>query len=129
MECLDRVAVWLVDPKRSLSPALHQVFPVGTPIAGRPPKIDPSEPNSTNRLPPRVFDDEAFAGCLTRFSAWENLSRVAQDRKTNGTRRSPTRNFRSRPVDVSKIDPKYFRQTARYDSKEAPGTIIIEPAN
>lgn len=32
-------------------------------------------------------------------------------------------------VDISKLDPKYFRQTVAYDSKEAPGTIIIDPAN
>jgi len=32
-------------------------------------------------------------------------------------------------VDVSKIDPKYYRRTVRYDSREAPGTIIIDPAN
>lgn len=30
-------------------------------------------------------------------------------------------------VDISKVDPKYFRQKVRYDSKEAPGTIIIDP--
>ena len=27
------------------------------------------------------------------------------------------------------MDPKYFRQTLRYESSEAPGTIIIDPAN
>ena len=32
-------------------------------------------------------------------------------------------------ADVSKVDPKYYRKTVRYDSKEAPGTIIIDPAN
>ncbi|WP_460451163.1 L,D-transpeptidase [Alsobacter sp. SYSU BS001988] len=32
-------------------------------------------------------------------------------------------------VDVSKIDPKYFRRTVRYASKEAPGTIIVDPGN
>jgi lipoprotein-anchoring transpeptidase ErfK/SrfK len=32
-------------------------------------------------------------------------------------------------VDVSKLDPKYYRRTVRYDTKEAPGTIIIDPAN
>jgi lipoprotein-anchoring transpeptidase ErfK/SrfK len=30
-------------------------------------------------------------------------------------------------VDVSKIDPKYYRRTVRYDTREAPGTIIIDP--
>jgi lipoprotein-anchoring transpeptidase ErfK/SrfK len=32
-------------------------------------------------------------------------------------------------ADLSKVDPKYFRQTVRYDSNEAPGTIIIDPGN
>lgn len=32
-------------------------------------------------------------------------------------------------VDVSKIDPKYYRRTVRYDSEEAAGTIIIDPGN
>ena len=32
-------------------------------------------------------------------------------------------------VDVSKIDPKYYRRIVRYDSKEAPGTIIVDPGN
>src|SRR5437588_5487321 len=30
-------------------------------------------------------------------------------------------------VDVSKLDAKYVRRTVRYDSKEAPGTIIVDP--
>lgn len=32
-------------------------------------------------------------------------------------------------MDISKVDPKYFRKTVRYESKEAPGTIIVDPAN
>ena len=32
-------------------------------------------------------------------------------------------------VDVKKIDPKYFRRVVQYDSKEAPGTIIVDPKN
>ncbi len=42
---------------------------------------------------------------------------------------APNEKFPIPAVDVSKIDPKYFRQKVRYDSKEAPGTIIIDPAN
>ncbi|HEU0150373.1 MAG TPA: L,D-transpeptidase, partial [Bradyrhizobium sp.] len=30
-------------------------------------------------------------------------------------------------VDVSKLDAKYVRRTVRYDTKEAPGTIIVDP--
>jgi lipoprotein-anchoring transpeptidase ErfK/SrfK len=31
-------------------------------------------------------------------------------------------------VDLRKIDPKYYRTAVRYDSTEAPGTIIIDPS-
>lgn len=37
--------------------------------------------------------------------------------------------FPIKGVDVSKVDPKYFRKIVRYESKEAPGTIIIDPGN
>jgi lipoprotein-anchoring transpeptidase ErfK/SrfK len=32
-------------------------------------------------------------------------------------------------VDVKKVDPEYYRRTVRYDSNEAPGTIIVDPGN
>ena len=41
----------------------------------------------------------------------------------------PNERFPIPAVDVTKIDPKYFRQTVRYDTKEATGTIIIDPVN
>jgi len=41
----------------------------------------------------------------------------------------PTEKFPIPAADLSKVDPKYFRQTVRYDSKEAPGTIIVDPSN
>jgi lipoprotein-anchoring transpeptidase ErfK/SrfK len=41
----------------------------------------------------------------------------------------PGEKFPIPAVDVSKIDPKYYRRTVRYDTKEAPGTIIIDPGN
>jgi lipoprotein-anchoring transpeptidase ErfK/SrfK len=31
--------------------------------------------------------------------------------------------------DISKVDPKYFRKRVRYETKEAPGTIIVDPSN
>ena len=41
----------------------------------------------------------------------------------------PTERYPIPAVDITKLDPKYFRQTVPYDSKEAPGTIIIDPAH
>lgn len=32
-------------------------------------------------------------------------------------------------VDVSKVHPKYYRKTVSYNTKEAPGTIIVDPKN
>lgn len=41
----------------------------------------------------------------------------------------PTEKFPVPAADISKVDPKYFRQTVRYESNEAPGTIIVDPKN
>ncbi|HWG05205.1 MAG TPA: L,D-transpeptidase [Beijerinckiaceae bacterium] len=41
----------------------------------------------------------------------------------------PDEKFPIPAVDISKIDPKYYRRTVRYDTKEAPGTIIVDPGN
>ena len=41
----------------------------------------------------------------------------------------PDEKFPIPAVDVSKVDPKYYRRTVRYDTKEAPGTIIVDPGN
>src|SRR6185295_7247137 len=40
----------------------------------------------------------------------------------------PDEKFPIPAVDVSKIDPKYYRRTVRYETKEAPGTIIVDPS-
>jgi lipoprotein-anchoring transpeptidase ErfK/SrfK len=39
----------------------------------------------------------------------------------------PDKKFPIPAVDISKIDRKYYRRKVRYDSKEAPGTIIVDP--
>lgn len=41
----------------------------------------------------------------------------------------PQEKFPIPAVDVTKVDPKYFRRTVAYDGKEAPGTIIVDPSN
>jgi lipoprotein-anchoring transpeptidase ErfK/SrfK len=40
---------------------------------------------------------------------------------------APNEKFPIPAVDINKVDPKYLRQLVRYDTKEAPGTIIIDP--
>jgi lipoprotein-anchoring transpeptidase ErfK/SrfK len=39
------------------------------------------------------------------------------------------RKFPIPAADISKVDPKFFRRRVRYESKEAPGTIVVDPAN
>lgn len=41
----------------------------------------------------------------------------------------PDKKFPIPEVDLTKVDPKYFRKTVQYDSGEAPGTIIVDPKN
>ena len=41
----------------------------------------------------------------------------------------PDEKFPIPAVDVRKVDPKYYRRTVRYESKEAPGTIVVDPRN
>jgi lipoprotein-anchoring transpeptidase ErfK/SrfK len=41
----------------------------------------------------------------------------------------PDERFPIPAVDVKKINPKFFRKTMRYETAEAPGTIIVDPSN
>ncbi len=41
----------------------------------------------------------------------------------------PEEKFPIPAVDLSKVNPKYYRRTVRYETKEAPGTIIVDPGN
>ena len=61
-----------------------------------------------------------LAGCATT----DGMSR-AEAEKVYGP--VPDEKFPIPAVDVTKIDPKYYRKTVRYASDEAPGTIIVDP--
>jgi lipoprotein-anchoring transpeptidase ErfK/SrfK len=41
----------------------------------------------------------------------------------------PNEKFPIPATDVSKVDPKYFRRTVAYETKEAAGTIVVDPRN
>jgi len=41
----------------------------------------------------------------------------------------PNEKFPIPAADISKVNPKYYRRTVRYETKEAPGTIIVDPGN
>lgn len=64
----------------------------------------------------------ALGGCETT----DQLAR-AEAAKIYGP--APNEKFPIPAVDVAKLEPKYYRKIVAYDSKEAPGTIIIDPAN
>ena len=63
-----------------------------------------------------------LAGCATSDALF-----LAEAAKTYGP--MPDEKFPIPAVDISKVDPKYYRRTVRYDSKEAPGTIVVDPKN
>jgi lipoprotein-anchoring transpeptidase ErfK/SrfK len=64
----------------------------------------------------------ALSGCVTS----DDMLR-AEAAKVYGP--APDEKFPIPAVDVSKVDPKYFRKIVHYDSFEAPGTIVIDPSN
>ncbi|MFV0281017.1 MAG: L,D-transpeptidase [Rhodoblastus sp.] len=61
-----------------------------------------------------------LGGCM----ATDGMS-MAEARKYYGS--VSDKKFTIPAVDVEKIDPKYFRKLVDYPSKEAPGTIIVDP--
>jgi lipoprotein-anchoring transpeptidase ErfK/SrfK len=63
-----------------------------------------------------------LAGCGTV----DGMS-LAEAKKVYGP--LPDEKFPIPGVDVSKVNPKYYRRTVRYDSKEEVGTIIVDPGN
>ena len=64
----------------------------------------------------------ALAGC-----APSGLMSLAEAKKVYGP--VPDERFPIPAVNVNKVNPKYFRRTVNYDSKEVAGTIIVDPRN
>lgn len=62
----------------------------------------------------------ALSGCSGAMS-------LAQAEKHYGP--VPEERFPIPAINVNKVQPKYYRQTVRYASKEAAGTIIVDPRN
>ncbi len=61
-----------------------------------------------------------LAGCSTTDTLL-----LAEARQNYGP--MPDEKFPIPAVDISKVDPKYYRRVVQYESKEAPGTIIVDP--
>ncbi len=64
----------------------------------------------------------SVAGCATS----DNLS-LAEAQALYGP--VPDEKFPIPAADISTLDPKFFRRTVPYQSTEATGTIIVDPAN
>lgn len=64
----------------------------------------------------------ALAGC-----APSGLMSLAEAKKVYGP--VPDERFPIPAVNVAKVNPKYFRRTVSYNSKEAVGTIVVDPRN
>jgi lipoprotein-anchoring transpeptidase ErfK/SrfK len=67
------------------------------------------------------FGALGLAGCVTS----ESMSRADAVMLYGAL---PEEKFPIPAVDVSKVDPKFFRRTVRYETNEAPGTIIVDPS-
>lgn len=65
------------------------------------------------------FGAFGLAGCATQ----EGMS-LAEAEKHYGA--VPDKKFPINAVDISQVDPKYFRRTVQFESNEAPGTIIVD---
>ena len=65
----------------------------------------------------------SLAGCVTNDGGMS----LAEAEKHYGA--VPDKKFPISAVDISQVDPKYFRRTVNYESDEAPGTIIVDNAN
>jgi lipoprotein-anchoring transpeptidase ErfK/SrfK len=74
-----------------------------------------------------LFGSVAGLGALGLTGCASDGMSLAEAQKTYGP--APDGKILIPAVDVSKIDPKYYRRTVRYESNEAVGTIIIDPHN
>jgi lipoprotein-anchoring transpeptidase ErfK/SrfK len=74
-----------------------------------------------------LFGSAVGLGALGLAGCASDSMSLAEAEKLYGL--VPDEKFPIPAVDVSKIDPKYYRRTVRYDSNEAAGTIIVDPKN
>ena len=68
------------------------------------------------------FSALGLAGCVTQ----DGMSRAEAEKLYGAV---ADKKFPIPAVDLDQVDPKYYRRIVRYDSGEAPGTIIIDPSN
>jgi lipoprotein-anchoring transpeptidase ErfK/SrfK len=95
-------------------------------------RISAGEPDAAAR--PGVFSRRTFLvgsalglGTLALAGCSGAVMSVAEAERVYGPR--PDERFPIPAVNVRKVNPKFYRRTVRYASKEAPGTIIVDPGN
>ena len=69
-----------------------------------------------------AFGALGLAGC-----AGSDALMLAEAAKAYGP--MPDEKFPIPAVDITKLDPKWYRRTVAYESKEAAGTIVVDPKN
>jgi lipoprotein-anchoring transpeptidase ErfK/SrfK len=74
-----------------------------------------------------LFGSAVSVGALGLAGCSGNSLLVAEAQKMYGP--VPEEKFPIPAADISKVDPKYFRQVVAYPTKEAAGTIVVDPSN
>lgn len=72
-----------------------------------------------------LFGSAAGLGALALVGCSPAGMSLAEAEKVYGPR--PDERFPIPAVNVNKVNPKFYRRTVRYDSKEVAGTIIVDP--
>lgn len=90
---------------------------------------EPGAAGRPGRLSRRTFllASAAGLGAVALAGCSGGAMSLAQAEKYYGPR--PEERFPIPAVNLNKVSPKFYRQTVRYASKEAAGTIIVDPRN
>lgn len=72
-----------------------------------------------------LLGSAAGLGAVVLAGCSGGVMSLAEAERVYGAR--PNERFPIPAVNVAKINPKFYRRTIRYDSKEAAGTIIVDP--
>lgn len=74
-----------------------------------------------------LFGSAAGAGALA-LSGCAITDGMTRDEAAKMYGQVPEEKFPIPAVEINKLDPKFYRRTVRYESNEAPGTIIVDPS-
>lgn len=93
--------------------------------------MQPVYRNSVPRMTRRVFVGSIFAatlgGCTTTGVAYSNGMVADKDRFTQMYGPIAAEKFPVPAVNLSQVQSKYYRREVKYETREAPGTLIVDP--